>query len=209
MNDPRLHRAVSGKTVLLAGSACGVTEAAARHLTGAGARVLVITHPSYRPTGGVPVYRADPAAPAAMRGLAEHLLGEHGRPDIVVHTAGTPPCQGVQHTINTHYLGPTTLIRALLPALRSGGSAHLINVSPAHLRLPLPARWGGHRASKAAFDTWFRSLAAIGRGVTTTSVYTGLVGAGAVALICDAITRRPLQIAPWWLRSTGERRIGH
>ncbi|WP_053719733.1 SDR family NAD(P)-dependent oxidoreductase [Saccharothrix sp. NRRL B-16348] len=213
MNDARLRHAVAGKTILLTGTSCGVTDAAARHLTRAGARVLVATHPGHRPAGEVSVYRADPATPAAMRVLAQRLLDEHDRLDIVIHTAGTPPrrasCRNFEHTINTHYLGPTTLIRGLLPALRTGGSAHLINVSPAHLRLPLPARWGGHRASKAAFDTWFRGLAlkARDRGVTTTSVYTGLVGADPITLICDAITRRPRQIAPWWLKSTSP--IGH
>ncbi|MER5264921.1 SDR family NAD(P)-dependent oxidoreductase [Actinosynnema sp. NPDC002837] len=206
MNDARLRHAVRDKTVLLTGTSSGVTDAATRHLTRAGARVLVATHPAHRPIGEVPVYRADPATPAAMRVLAERLLDEHDRLDIVIHTAGTPPrrpsCRDFQDTINTHYVGPTTLIRGLLPALRTGGSAHLINVCPAHLRLPLPARWGGHRASKAAFDTWFRGLALKGRdrGVTTTTVYTGLVGADAVTLICDAITSRPRQIAPWWLK---------
>ena len=208
MNDARLRHAVSDKTVLLTGTSSVVTEAATRHLTRAGARVLLATHPSHPPIGEVPVYRADPATPAAMRALAGRLLDEHDRLDIVIHTAGTPPRQpsrrGFQDTINTHYVGPTTLLRSLLPVLRSGGSAHLINVCPAHLRLPLPARWGGHRASKAAFDTWFRGLAMKGcdRGVTMTSVYIGLAGTDAVTLICDAITRRPRQIAPWWLKST-------
>ena len=211
MTDARLRHAVSGRTILLTGTSCGVTDAATRHLTRAGARVLVATHPAHRPAGEVAVYRADPATPAAMRVLARRLLDEHDRLDIVIHTAGTPPRQpsgrDVQHTINTHYLGPTTLIRALLPALRTADAAHLINVSPAHLRLPLPSRWGGHRASKAAFDTWFRGLAPRARGVTTTSVYTGFAGADPVALICDAITRRPRQIAPWWLKPAGS--VGH
>ncbi|XVS67438.1 SDR family NAD(P)-dependent oxidoreductase [Actinosynnema sp. CA-299493] len=211
MNDARLRHAVSGRTILFTGTSCGATDAAARHLTRAGARVLVATHPAHRPTGEVSVYRADPATPAAMRVLAERLLDEHDRLDIVIHTAGTPPRQPSRrdppYPIDTHYTGPTTLIRGLLPALGTDGSAHLINVSPAHLRLPLPARWGGHRASKAAFDTWFRGLARKGRGVATTSVYTGLVGADAVTLICDAITLRPRQIAPWWLKSG--RAIGH
>ncbi|QQQ79267.1 SDR family NAD(P)-dependent oxidoreductase [Saccharothrix sp. 6-C] len=213
MTDTRLRHAVAGRTILLTGTSCAVTDAAARHLSRAGARVLVATHPAHRSTGEVWVYRADPAAPATMRVLAEQLLDEHDRLDIVIHTAGTPPKQpsarNSRHPINTHYVGPTTLIRGLLPALRDDGSAQLINVSPAHLRLPLPARWGGHRASKAAFDTWFRGLArkARGRGVTTTSVYTGLVGTDVVTLICDAITLRPRQIAPWWLKSG--RAIGH
>lgn len=213
MNDARLRHAVSDRTVLLTGTSGAVTDAATRHLTRAGARVLVATNPAHRPVCEASVYRADPATPSAMRVLAERLLDEHGPLDIVIHTAGTPPrrpsCGDSQDTINTHYVGPTTLIRGLLPALRTGGSAHLINVSPAHLRLPLPARWGGRRASKAAFDTWFRGLALKGRdrGVTTTSVYTGLVGADAVTLICAAITLRPRLIAPWWLRPTGA--IGH
>ncbi|TQM78703.1 NAD(P)-dependent dehydrogenase (short-subunit alcohol dehydrogenase family) [Saccharothrix saharensis] len=214
MNDSRLRQAVSGKTVLLTGTARGVTDAVTRHLTRAGAHVLLVAHPSHRPTGATPVYRADPAAPAAMRGLAERLLDEHDRLDVVIHAAGTPPrpasCRGVQHAINTHYVGPSTLIRGLLPALRSRGPAHLITVLPAHIRLPLPCRWGSHRASKAAFDTWFRGLATKtrDRDLTTTTVYTGLVRADPVALICDAITLRPRQIAPWWLRTTGASRLG-
>ncbi|MFE9749492.1 SDR family NAD(P)-dependent oxidoreductase [Saccharothrix saharensis] len=215
MNDTRLRQAVSGKTVLLTGTARGVTEAVTRHLTRAGAQVLVVAHPSHRPTGATAVYRADPAIPAAMRGLAQRLLDEHDRLDIVIHAAGTPPrpasCHGVQHTINTHYVGPSALIRGLLPALRSRDPAHLITVLPAHIRLPLPCRWGGHRASKAAFDTWFRGLATKTSGhglITTTTVYTGLVRADPVALIRDAITLRPRRIAPWWLRTTGASRLG-
>ncbi|MBB5957427.1 NAD(P)-dependent dehydrogenase (short-subunit alcohol dehydrogenase family) [Saccharothrix tamanrassetensis] len=237
MNDTPLRHAVFGRTVLLVGTACGVTEAATRCLARVGAKVLVATHladqpvaPAREPGGPVSVYRVDHATPVAMRMLANQVLDEHDDLDLVIHNAGTPPrrpatqpCRpthGPQHPINTHYVGPSTLIRSLLPAMRTG-NAHLINISPAHVRLPVPAAWGGRRASQAAFDVWFRSLtpATHDPGFTTTSIYRGLIGtrtggtgslwarspdrvhAEAVTMICDAITLRPRQIAPWWVGS--------
>ncbi len=83
--------------------------------------------------------------------------------------------------------------------------------------MPPSPRWSAYAASKAAFDTWLRTVATeiAEDNVTTTSVYMplvhtrmsaptdfgnmpGLTVEEAAGLISHAIVAKPLEISPWW-----------
>lgn len=247
MGDAQLRHALSGRTVLVTGVAGATAEAPAWQLAHAGAKVLVTAHPTEQVVVPAcephePVVRCfvDPAVPGAMRELAERVLDEHGGVDVLVHRASGPVRRAAPRSrhrareahdlFTAHFAGPTTLIRALLPSMRTRGSAHLIAVFDAGARLPVPPWWGDHRAARAAFDAWFRGLAREARttGVAITGIYTGFVRSASnepasplrralgltrsdtTGLILDAIARRPRQLAPWWIRpapAAGARRV--
>lgn len=234
----KLRAAVAGKTVLITGASFGIGEATARLLAAAGAKVLLVARSrdqlelvasSIRALGGLAeVYPTDLTDTDAVAALGKQLLAAHGSIDIVVNNAGKSIRRSValsydrfhdfQRTIGVNYMGPVRLLLALLPEMRRRGG-QIVNVSTFGVRVPPGPRWGAYQASKAAFDTWFRSMGieVRGDGVATTSVYMplvytrmsaptpslrglpGLYPEQAAGLIARAIVRRPRAVAPWWL----------
>jgi NAD(P)-dependent dehydrogenase (short-subunit alcohol dehydrogenase family) len=161
--------------------------------------------------------------------LAERVLEDHGHVDVLVNNAGKSIRRSIelsyerfhdfQRTIDVNYLGPVRLLLAFLPSMRARGEGHIVNVSTLGVRVPPAPRWAAYQASKAAFDVFFRTVAveAAADGVTTTSIYMGLVrtrmsaptpvfryvpgmsAEQAAELVCKAIVDRPKVISPWWV----------
>lgn len=239
MSDPdRLRAAVSGKTVLVTGASYGLGKATATKLAKAGATVLLVARSrdeldalasSITAAGGRAVaLPTDLTDEAATTALAHRIIAEHGPPDIVVSNAGKSirrPLHlqyGRPHdfdrTIGVNYLGPIHLLLGLLPAMRSRGSGHVVNISSIGVRVPPGPRWGAYQASKGAFDLWLRSVAPElhADGVDVTSVYMALIHTRmtepthslrnvpglypdqAADIVARAIIKRPRTIAPWW-----------
>ena len=238
----RLRAAVDGKTVLITGASFGIGNATARLLAAAGAKVLLVARSQeqlefvaaeIRAQGGTAeVYAADLTDTAAVADLARRVIEAHGTVDVVVSNAGKSIRRSValsydrfhdyERTLGVNYLGPIRLLLALLPGMRQRGAGQLINVSTFGVRVPPGPRWGAYQASKAAFDTWFRSMGIEARtdGVSTTTLYLplvytrmsaptpslrglpGLYPEQAAGLIARAIVRKPQVIAPWWLTPT-------
>ena len=237
--QPRLRAAVGGKTVLITGASFGIGEATARLLAAAGAKVLLVARTrdqlelvaaEIRAQGGTAeVYAADLTDTAAVAELARGVIEAHGAVDVVVSNAGKSIRRSValsydrfhdyERTTGVNYLGPVRLLLALLPGMRRRGSGQLVNVSTFGVRVPPGPRWGAYQASKAAFDTWFRSMGVEARsdGVATSTLYLplvytrmsaptpslrglpGLYPEQAAGLIAQAIVRKSRVIAPWWL----------
>jgi acyl-CoA synthetase (AMP-forming)/AMP-acid ligase II/NAD(P)-dependent dehydrogenase (short-subunit alcohol dehydrogenase family) len=235
----RLRRAVAGKTALITGASFGIGEACARLLAAAGARVLLVARSreeleriaaSIRAAGGqADVYPTDLTNTAAVANLGKQLLEVHGPVDIVVSNAGKSIRRSValsydrfhdfERTIGVNYMGPVRLLLALLPSMRRRRSGLIVNVSTFGVRVPPGPRWGAYQASKAAFDSWFRSMGVEARsdGVITSSIYLplvytrmsaptpslrglpGMYPEQAAGLVARAIVRQPRSIAPWWL----------
>ncbi|MGK5521888.1 3-oxoacyl-ACP reductase [Micromonospora sp. URMC 107] len=88
-------RPLDGQVVLVTGAARGIGAALARVLARDGARVVALDIPAAgdelaavaNEIGGTAV-QLDLTAPDAPDRLAEHLVGRHGRVDVVVHNAG-------------------------------------------------------------------------------------------------------------------------
>jgi NAD(P)-dependent dehydrogenase (short-subunit alcohol dehydrogenase family) len=235
----RLRQHVAAKLVLVTGASHGIGRQTAIRLARAGATVLLVARSEelleelaeqLRADGGsafalpADLSDADDAVPA----LARRILDEHGPPDVIVNNAGKSIRRAIDRsydrfhdftrTADLNYLGPVRLLLALLPAMRERGSGHVVNVSTVGVLLPPSPRWSAYQASKAAFDTWLRAVAAEthGDGVTATSLYMALVHTRmsaptddfklvpglspdeAAGLVCHAIVDRPPAIAPWW-----------
>jgi acyl-CoA synthetase (AMP-forming)/AMP-acid ligase II/NAD(P)-dependent dehydrogenase (short-subunit alcohol dehydrogenase family) len=238
-----LAAAMRGKIVVVTGASFGIGEASARQLAGAGATVLLLARSAeklealaaeLRAGGGAAfAYPVDLADGAAVSAVAARALAEHGHVDVVVSNAGKSIRRSLAHsygrmrdfrrTIEVNYLGPVQLLLALLPSMRARRAGHIVNVSTLGVRVPPSPRWGAYQASKAAFDTWLRSVTPELRadGVTVSSIYMGLVHTRmsaptawlrrmpgltpeqAGALVCRAVATRPRDLGPWWMVPAG------
>ena len=61
------------------------------------------------------------------------------------------------HQLKTNYLGPMSLIRAVLPSMRENKSGHIINISSVSGMVAMPTM-GSYSASKAALDSATKAL---------------------------------------------------
>ncbi|OBF69277.1 epimerase [Mycobacterium sp. 852002-51971_SCH5477799-a] len=240
VSDPdKLRRTVFGKTVLVTGASYGIGEATARSLAAAGATVLVVARSEERlrdlaasinAGGGKAVaYPTDLTDESAVSALTKQITEEHGPLDIVVSNAGKSLRRSLhdqydrphdfQRTIDINYLGPVWLLLGLLPAMRSKGSGHIVNVSSVGVRVVPGPQWGAYQASKGAFDRWLRSVAPELHtdGVDVSTVYFALVRTRMIAptpllsrlpglspdeaadAIAKAIIERPRTIEPPWV----------
>jgi NAD(P)-dependent dehydrogenase (short-subunit alcohol dehydrogenase family) len=240
VSDPdRLRRTVSGKTVLVTGASYGIGEATARSLAAAGATVLVVARSEERlcdlaasiNAGGcrAVAYPTDLTDEFAVSTLTKQITEDHGPLDIVVSNAGKSLRRSLhdqydrphdfQRTIDINYLGPVRLLLGLLPAMRSNGSGHIVNVSSVAVRVAPGPQWGAYQASKGAFDRWLRSVAPELHtdGVDVTTVYFALVRTRMIAptpllgslpglspdeaadAIAKAVIERPRTIEPPWV----------
>ena len=222
----------------MTGGSRGIGRATAVRLAGAGARVLVVARSAgaleqlvaeVRASGGQAwAYVADIGDPGAVSAVVERVLGEHGRVDVLVNNAGKSIRRSVglyrggihdfQLMIDVNFLGPVGLTLGLLPGMRCGGPAKIVNVSSVGVQAAPFPRWGGYQASKTAFDVWLRAVApeVRGDGVRITSVYMGVVDTAmsaptpslyrvpplgveqAAGLVCAAVASRRASIGPWW-----------
>lgn len=240
VSDPdKLRGAVYGKTVLVTGASYGIGEATARSLAAAGATVLVVARSedklcdltaSINAGGGMAVaYPTDLTDESAVSSLTKQITEEHGPLDILVNNAGKSLRRSLhdqydrphdfQRTIDINYLGPVRLLLGLLPAMRSNGSGHIVNVSSVAVRVAPGPQWGAYQASKGAFDRWLRSVAPElhADGVDVTTVYFALVRTRMIAptpllgslpglspdeaadAIAKGVIERPRTITPPWV----------
>lgn len=150
-----------------------------------------------------------------------------GTPDVVLANAGHSIARDVldcverqdsyTRTIGVNYLGTVAFCGPLLEAMAARGSGHLIGVTTASARIPLPG-WAPYVSSKAAFDTWLRAARPelAGAGIDVTMCMPGLVDTEMVApenrrrritspgriarQLVAAMLRPRAEVSPWWLR---------
>jgi NAD(P)-dependent dehydrogenase (short-subunit alcohol dehydrogenase family) len=138
-----------GKTMLVTGATDGLGWHVARELAANGATVLVHGRNQERleaileevrgQAGGGEVrsYLADLSSLAAVRGLAERVLADEGRLDVLVNNAGIISRErrvsedGVELTFAVNYLSHFLLAELLLPLLRDSAPARIVNVASA------------------------------------------------------------------------------
>lgn len=143
---------LDGKTVLITGSTDGVGRRVALRLAEGGATVLI--HGRNRERGeahlralraagseGAAFYRADLASLAETRALAEAILRDHDRLDVLINNAGIgtgrrgarreTSADGIELRFAVNYLAGFLLTRLLLPLIVESAPARIVNVASA------------------------------------------------------------------------------
>jgi len=136
-----------GKTVIVTGATSGLGQAAARQLAELGGRIVLIGRNPDKAaavqqeiivaTGNpaVAVEIADLSLLQEVRQLAQRLLEQEPRIDILINNAGvllnerTVTAEGIETTLATNLLAPFLLTNLLLPRLKESAPARIIDVS--------------------------------------------------------------------------------
>jgi NAD(P)-dependent dehydrogenase (short-subunit alcohol dehydrogenase family) len=140
---------LEGKTALVTGSTDGVGRVVAERLGQFGARVLVhgrdrargeqVVAAIEKGGGSAEFLTADLASLAEVRSLAEAVLAQTDRLDILINNAGIGTAgAGRQTSVDGHelrfavnYLAGFLLTRLLLPLIKASAPARIVNVSSA------------------------------------------------------------------------------
>jgi short-subunit dehydrogenase len=238
LNRRRLGHQLEGKTVLISGASSGIGEQLAYllaeikvHLILVARRkdkLLIIKREIEMKAAQVSVISADLRSQEEIEGLLNYLHQLPNGIDMIISNAGhsirRPIFQSLDRyhdftrTMAINYFAPVQLLLSALPLLEKR-QGHIINISTVNtLLLPIP-HWAAYQASKAAFDTWFRSAAPelSMRGISVTSIYFPLVrtpmilptaayekmpalsSQHAARMICKSIYTKKRMIKPWWL----------
>jgi NAD(P)-dependent dehydrogenase (short-subunit alcohol dehydrogenase family) len=138
-----------GSTVLITGATDGLGRALALELAGRGDRLLIHGRDDARGKavvdqigGDAEWLRADFASLAQVRDLAERVLAEHERLDVLVNNAGIGTAgpgdgqrveseDGYELRFAVNYLAGYLLTRLLIPLLVRSAPARIVNVSSA------------------------------------------------------------------------------
>jgi NAD(P)-dependent dehydrogenase (short-subunit alcohol dehydrogenase family) len=158
---------VNPKAILVAGASSGIGAACALRLARAGHRVVGVSR-----SGTVPGQHENLSArvldirdPAAVELVVRETVGDLGRLDAVVNSAGIAVAGSLEDSsieliraqIDTIVLGATYLIRATTPYLRQFAPSRLIHISSIAVDVPLPMQ-SLYSASHAAVNGLCGSL---------------------------------------------------
>lgn len=136
---------VAGKVVVITGASSGLGEAAARHLAGDGALVIIGARRLDRlerlageislPTGAAK--ETDVTRFEDVKRLVERAVELHGRIDVIINNAGIMPhspldrlkVEDWSRMIDVNLKGMLHGIAAVLPHMQAQQSGHIINVA--------------------------------------------------------------------------------
>lgn len=195
-NERKLNRQLEGKTVLITGASSGIGEQLAYLLADIKVHLILVARREEKLTAmkgviekkaaQVSVFSADLRNEEEREALCRFLHTLPEGLDIVVSNAGHSIKRSIfqsldryhdfKRTMDINYSAPVQLLLSLIPLLEQK-EGHIINVSTVNVLLhPMP-KWAAYQASKAAFDTWFLSVAPElnMNGISTTSIYLPLV----------------------------------
>lgn len=229
-----LHESVKGRVVLITGGSSGIGASTAKKIAAAGGEVVLVARgkenldevaAEIRANGGVAhVYPCDLTDMDAIAKMADQVLAEVGRVDILINNAGRSIRRSLelsydrihdyQRTMQLNYLGAVQMILKFVPGMRERGYGHIINVSSVGVQTKVP-RFGAYIASKAALDTLCDSLQAETHSdnVRFTTVHMALVRTPMISptkiydrfptltpeqaadVLCGAIVHRPRRVS--------------
>ncbi|KAA1250572.1 SDR family NAD(P)-dependent oxidoreductase [Mycobacterium simiae] len=191
-----LRDAVEGKVVLITGGSSGIGEAAAKKIAEAGGTVVLVARTlenlekvadDIRDDGGTAhVYPCDLSDMDAIAAMADKVLADLGRVDILINNAGRSIRRSLelsydrihdyQRTMQLNYLGAVQLILKFIPGMRERKFGQIVNVSSVGVQTRAP-RFGAYIASKAALDSLCDALQAetVNDNVRFTTVHMALV----------------------------------
>lgn len=196
LNRSRLEAKLKGKRILITGAGSGIGEELAYQLADIECHLILVARTEAKlfqvkqnieqKEAEVSIFPADLREPEKVKELLNFIEQLPGGLDVFVSNAGLSIKRGIKDSLDRYhdftrtmainYLAPVQLALSLIPLLEKN-KGQIINVSTINvLLLPLP-HWAAYQASKAAFDTWFRSAAGElkAMGIATSSVYLPLV----------------------------------
>jgi NAD(P)-dependent dehydrogenase (short-subunit alcohol dehydrogenase family) len=163
-----MGKSESGKVVLITGASSGIGKACACHLSARGYRVFGTQRRAPEPwaaSAGIEILKMDVDDDESVIEGVNTVLASAGRIDAVVNNAGFALMGAVEDTsieeaksqLETNFFGVLRVCRSVLPAMRSQGGGHIINVSSLAGILGLPFS-GLYSASKFALEGMTESL---------------------------------------------------
>jgi NAD(P)-dependent dehydrogenase (short-subunit alcohol dehydrogenase family) len=164
-----LSNEFAGRRALVTGGSRGIGAAVARRLLDAGAKVVVTARARHAETPADATFiEGDLRTEAGAKAAGAKALAALGGLDILVNNAGgtrvhLPNSEAISDaewvdSINLNFLSAVRLTYAVLPALREGTSASIINVS-AGGALQFGGPVAHYGAAKAALSNFALSLA--------------------------------------------------
>jgi NAD(P)-dependent dehydrogenase (short-subunit alcohol dehydrogenase family) len=149
---------LEGKVCIVTGAASGIGRASAQLFAAEGATVVAAD------LDGTP-YRVDVADEPETRALADAVLAEHGRIDVLFNNAGIAGVGDVEETtldlwervMRVNARGVFLMSRAVVPAMIAQRSGSIVNMSSAIAEIGL-ARRVSYAASKGAVLALTKSL---------------------------------------------------
>lgn len=143
LDDYRL----AGRVVVLTGATSGLGKAAARHLAAAGATLVLVGRTAERNEAAraelveesgnpsVSTVAADMGDLDQVRALAERVLADHDRLDVLIHNAGALSAtrqvapDGTEATVASQVVGPFLLTSLLLERLADSAPSRVLTMS--------------------------------------------------------------------------------
>jgi NAD(P)-dependent dehydrogenase (short-subunit alcohol dehydrogenase family) len=164
-----LSNEFAGRRALVTGGSRGIGAAVARRLLDAGARVVITARSRHAETPpGATFVEGDLGTEAGAKAIGAKALTALGGLDILVNNAGgtrvhLPNSEAISDaewvdSLNVNFLSAVRLTYSVLPALREGTSASIINVS-AGGALPFGGPVAHYGAAKAALNNFTLCLA--------------------------------------------------
>ena len=138
---------IKGKVVIITGASSGMGEAAAKHLSGLGATVVLgarradriekLAKEIHASGGNALAVTVDVTQREQVKGLVEKAVGQFGRVDVILNNAGIMPLSTMDSLhvdewdkmIDVNIKGVLNGIAAVLPYMKEQKSGQIINTS--------------------------------------------------------------------------------
>jgi 3-hydroxybutyrate dehydrogenase len=183
---------LGNKVALVTGGGSGIGEAIARRLTADGAHVAVNTRSesgaAIADAIGGSFFQADLSSLDATRDLAERVLGELGRIDVLVNNAGYNHIAPVDEfpedkfveMLQVMTVAPFQLAKASLPGMKERKWGRIVNVASTHAVIASP--------NKSAYATAKHGVLGFTKSLALEVGELGIT----VNAICPAFVRTPM-----------------